>query len=269
MNRLTATLVTHNEEQDLPRALASLKEVTDEIVVVDSGSDDRTCEIARQHGARVRERTWTDFSDQKNFAAAQATHDWVLNLDADEELSPGLREELRRWKQQAPTAAAYAMPRRARYLGRWIRHSDWYPDPKVRLYRRGQARFAGRLHESVVVEGAVGRLAGEIYHHTFGSVTEHLAQINQYTTLAAEQLFAGGRRRWLLPMLVSPPWMFVRTYVLKQGFRDGYHGWLIAQLTALTSLLKFAKLGLLVHGGARAGNSTSAAARADDAPRSR
>lgn len=269
MNRLTATLITHNEEQNLPRALASLKDVADEIIVVDSGSDDRTCAIAQQHGARVVERAWTDFSDQKNFAAAQATHEWVLNLDADEELSPGLREELRRWKQQAPTAAAYAMPRRARYLGRWIRHSGWYPDPKVRLYRRTQARFAGRLHESVVVEGAVGQLAGEISHRTFGTVTEHLAQINRYTSLAAEQLFAEGRRRWLLPLLVSPPWMFLRTYVLKQGFRDGYHGWLIAQLTALTSLLKFAKLGLLVHGGAREGNSATTTARTSDATRSR
>lgn len=248
MNRLTATLITRDEEKNLPRALASLTPA-DEIVVVDSGSRDRTCEIARQHGARVLTRAWTDFSDQKNFAAAQATYDWVLNLDADEELSPDLQAELRRWKEQPPEAVAYAMPRQARYLGRWILHSGWYPDRKLRLYRRDRARFVGRLHESLHVDGPQGRLEGDLYHHTFASVSEHVSQLNTYTSLAAEELFASGRRRWLLPLLVSPPWMFLRTYLLQQGFRDGYAGWLIASLTALSSFLKFIKLGILAHGG--------------------
>lgn len=248
MNRLTATLITRDEEKNLPRALASLTPA-DEIVVVDSGSRDRTCEIARQHGARVLERAWTDFSDQKNFAAAQAAYDWILSLDADEELSPALQAELRRWKEQPPSAVAYAMPRKARYLGRWIHHSGWYPDRKLRLYRRDRARFLGRLHESLQVDGPVERLTGEIFHHTFPTVSDHIAQVNTYTTLAAQNLFAAGHRHWLLPLLVSPPWMFLRTYFLQQGFRDGYAGWLIANLTALSSFLKFAKLGILVRGG--------------------
>lgn len=247
MNHVTAILITRDEEQDLPRALASLTPA-DEIVVVDSGSTDRTCEIARRQGARVIARAWTDYSDQKNFAAAQAQWDWVLNLDADEELSPRLQAELRRWKEESPAAVAYAMPRKARYLGRWILHSGWYPDHKLRLYRRDRARFVGRLHESLAVEGSVARFQGEIYHHTFRSLSEHLNQVNAYTTLAAEHLFADGRRRWLLPLLFSPPWMFLRTYLLKQGFRDGYRGWLIASLAAFSSFLKFAKLGLLSHG---------------------
>lgn len=248
MNLLTATLITRDEERNLPRVLASLT-AADEIVVVDSGSRDHTCEIARRHGARVVERAWTDFAEQKNFAAAQATYDWILNLDADEELSPALQAELRRWKEQPPTAVAYEMPRKARYLGRWILHSGWYPDRKLRLYRRDRARFVGQLHEGLQVEGPRGRLEGDLYHHTFASVSEHVAQLNTYTSLAAEEFYAAGRRRWLLPLLGSPPWMFLRTYLLQQGFRDGYCGWLIASLTAYSSFLKFLKLGILVHGG--------------------
>lgn len=269
MNRITATLITCDEEENLPRALASLKTIADEIVLVDSGSRDRTCEIARRHGARVLERAWTDYSDQKNFASLQASHNWILNLDADEELSPGLQDELLQWKQETPAAAAYAMPRKARYLGRWIHHSGWYPDPKVRLYHRERARFTGHLHESLTADGAVGRFPGELHHHTFRTVAEHVAQVNRYTTLAADELYADGRRRWLLPMLASPPWMFLRTYFLKQGFRDGYHGWLIAQLTALASFLKFAKLGLRVRSGAVEADSGTAAHKPDSTARSR
>lgn len=249
MNRFTATLITHNEERNLPRPLASLAGIADEILVVDSGSTDRTREIAYQHGARVLERAWTDFSDQKNFAAAQARHDWILSLDADEELSPALQEELRRWKEQPPAAVAYVMPRRACYLGRWIGHSGWYPDPKRRLYRRDRARFAGRLHESLEVDGPVGGFQGDLHHYTFETVSDHLEQINAYTSLAATELFSTGRRRWLLPLLLAPVWTFVRTFFLQQGFRDGYPGWLIARMAAYYVFLKYLKLAVLVRGG--------------------
>ncbi|MEE8199657.1 MAG: glycosyltransferase family 2 protein [Candidatus Acidoferrales bacterium] len=239
MNSFTTTLITRNEERNLPRALGSIRELADEVLVVDSGSRDRTVAIAREHGARVLERDWTDFSDQKNFAAAQAAHDWVFSLDADEELSPELAAELRTWKEQPATAVAYRMPRRARYLGRWIRHSGWYPDPKVRLYRRDRARFVGLLHEALEVDGPVGRFQGDLYHHTFATLAEHEAQIERYATLAARQLVASGHRHWLLPLLVSPPWMFLRTFFWKLGFLDGAAGWHIARLTARSSFLKY------------------------------
>lgn len=250
MNRLTVTVITLNEERDLPRALGSVRELADEIVVVDSGSTDRTGEVARAHGARVFERAWTDFGEQKNVAAARATHDWVFSLDADEELSPELRDELLRWKEQQPAAAAYEMPRRARYLGRWIRHSGWYPDYKRRLYRRDRARFVGALHETLEVDGPVARLRGDLYHHTFATLEEHRAQIERYAALAARELYAAGRRRWLLPLLMSPPWMFLRTFFLKAGFLDGAAGWHIARMLARTSYAKYAKLGRLARGGA-------------------
>ncbi|HKZ53640.1 MAG TPA: glycosyltransferase family 2 protein [Candidatus Acidoferrales bacterium] len=249
MNRLTVTLITRDEEKNLPRALASLSNLADEIVVVDSGSTDRTCELARQHGARVLERPWTNYSDQKNFAAAQATYDWVLNLDADEELSPGLQTSLRRWKEDTPTAVAYHMRRKARYLGRWIHHSGWYPDPKLRLYRRDRAHFIHELHEKLQVEGLVGWLEGDLHHYTVDTFGEHIRSVRRYTTLAAAQLFAAGRRRWLLPMLFASPWAFLRTFFLQQGFRDGYRGFLIALMAAYYVFLKYRKLGVLVRGG--------------------
>lgn len=269
MNRFTVTVITLNEERDLPRALASVRALADEILVVDAGSADRTREVARAHGARVLERPWTDFSDQKNFAAARAGHDWIFSLDADEELSPALQAELARWKEQPPAAAAYEMPRRARYLGRWIQHSGWYPDYKRRLYRRDQARFAGALHESLGVDGAVGRLQSDLYHHTFATLAEHNAQIEHYSRLTARALFAAGRRQWLLPLLVSPPWMFLRTYFLKLGLLDGAAGWHIAQLTARTSYLKYARLGRLVRSGGGEPEAPPRIASTPSPPRSR
>ena len=249
MNRLTVTLITLNEERNLPRLLASLADLADEIVVVDCGSTDRTCEIAAQHGARFFSRPWTGYGDQRNFAAAQSAHEWILVMDADEELSAELRESLRAWKQQPPAAAAYEFARKANYLGRWIRHSGWYPDYNGRLYRRELARFVGALHESLQVDGPIGRLQGDLYHHAFGSFAEHLAKVNSYSSVAAEELFAAGRRHWLAAMLLAPPWTLLQKFFLRAGFLDGYRGWLIARMAARYVFLKYGKLGVLVRGG--------------------
>jgi glycosyltransferase involved in cell wall biosynthesis len=249
MNRLTASLITLNEEQNLPRALTSLRDIADEIVVVDAGSADRTREIAAEHGARIFLRAWTDYSDQKNFAAAQAECDWVLSLDADEELSAELRASLAGWKKQEPRAAAYEISRRANYLGRWIRRSGWYPDRKVRLYRRDRGRFVGAVHESVEVNGAIEPLEGDLLHYAYRTAAEHEAKVQRYTTLAAQQLFAGGRRRWRLAMFVAPVWAFARTWIFQQGFRDGTAGWQIARMAARYVRLKYRKLGVLGSGG--------------------
>jgi glycosyltransferase involved in cell wall biosynthesis len=248
MNRLSVTVITRDEEKDLPRALASVRHLADEIVVVDSGSTDRTCALARQAGARVLERAWTDYSDQKNFAAAQATHDWILSLDADEELSPALQAALARWKEESPRAVAYQMKRKARYLNRWIHHSGWYPDAKRRLYRRDAARWTGKLHEQLEVQGEVGWLEGELLHYTFDTLAEHRAAVRRYTALAAQEMRTRGQRRWLLPLLLATPWTFLRTFIFQQGFRDGYRGFLIAWMAAYYVFLKYAKLAALVRG---------------------
>ncbi len=249
MNRLTATLITLNEEHNLPRVLDSLADLADEIVVVDSGSSDRTVDIAVASGARVFSRAGSGFADRRNFAAAQAAHDWILALDADEELSPELREAIRGWKSQPATAAAYEFARLPKYMGRWIRHSGWYPDRKTRLYHRGAAHFKGVAHDSLQVQSRVGRLNGDLYHHmALQTLAEHEAKVNSYSTAAARELFEQGRRSWLPAMLVAPPWMLVRRLLLQRGFLDGEHGWQIARLTARYTYLKYRKLGELVRG---------------------
>jgi glycosyltransferase involved in cell wall biosynthesis len=249
MNRISVTVITLNEERNLPRLLASLGDVADEIVVADCGSADRTREIAEAGGARVFVHPWNGQAAQKNFAAEQAQFDWVLNLDADEELSAELRVEVLRWKASAATdCVAYSMPRRSLYLGQWIHHSGWYPDRKVRLYRRDVSRMDGLLHDSVRVAGALGRFDAPILHYTFTTFSEHIAKINRYTSLMAREAYAAGGRGWLVKLLVVPPWSFFRAYVLQQGFRDGTRGLLISVAAAVYGCLRYLKLGAMVMG---------------------
>jgi len=249
MPPLSAILITYNEAHDLPKALASLGGVADEIVVVDSGSADRTCEIAGQAGARVLRRAFTDFGDQKNFAASQATHDWVLSLDADEALSPELRAALTGWKQQPPRHAAYEINRRTNFLGGWIRHSGWYPEYHIRLYRRDRASFAGALHETVKSSEPAGRIEGDLLHFTVRTLGEHYAKLDVFTSKAAEDLYARGRRRWRGSMCFGAPWTVVQKFLFQLGFLDGYRGALIAWTAGRYVWLKYRKLGVLVRGG--------------------
>ncbi len=249
MPAISAILITYNEEADLPEALASLRGVADEVVVVDSGSADRTREIAQEMGARVVLRPFTNFGEQKNFAAAQASNEWLLSIDADERLNPELREAIAAWKQTQPQYPAYEINRQPNYLGGWIRHSGWYPEYCVRLYRRDAARFVGALHESVHVDGRVARLPGNILHYTIRSLAEHYAKMDAFTTRAAEDLYARGRRNWRGGMWVAAPWTLVQRFFLQLGFLDGYRGALIAWTSARYVWLKYRKLGVLARGG--------------------
>lgn len=249
MPPISATLITYNEALDLPQALASLQGVADEVIVVDSGSSDETCRIAAQTGARVISRAFTDFGDQKNFAAAQAAHPWILSLDADEALSAELRASLLAWKRSEPACAAYEMTRKANFLGGWIRHSGWYPEYRVRLYRRDRAAFAGALHETVRTDEPVGRLGGDLFHYTVRTLREHNAKLEVFTDKAAEDLFARGRRRWHAGMYLSAPWTVLQKFVLQRGFLDGRRGALIAWAAGRYVWMKYRKLGILVRGG--------------------
>ncbi len=240
--KISATIITYNEQDNLPRALESLG-CCDEIVIVDSGSSDGTVELARRGGARVIERDWPGYAAQKNFAAAQASHDWILALDADEELSPELQRELLDLKRQGAGCDAYSCPRLAQYRGGWIRHSGWYPDRKVRFYDRRKARWVGDyVHESVRVEGSLGLLQGDLLHYTCATLTRHIDSVNRYTTLAAREMAANGRRVGLARLLAAPPWEFVRSYFLRRGFLDGRNGFLIAAMAAFYVFAKYAKL---------------------------
>lgn len=254
MNRISACIITLDEEHNLPRALAALAGIADEIVVVDSGSSDRTEEIARAHGAVFLFRPWTSYAGQRNFAASQATHDWVFSMDADEELSSALQTSLLAWKKLPPASAVYGMARKTWYLGAWIRHSGWYPDFQNRLYLRRVAQFHGIVHESLRFEGKPGKLSGDLLHYTVGSFAQHEAKVERYTTLAAQQMFAAGKRSWRGALWCATPWSWFQNFVLRGGFLDGRRGGLIAQMAARAVRLKYAKLGKLVE-STRAGES--------------
>ena len=239
--KLSATIVALNEERNIVRAIESLHGA-DEIVVVDSGSGDRTREVARALGARVIEEPWRGYAAQKNFAAECASHDWILSLDADEAVGEVLGAEILELKLDGPACDAYSMPRLAQYCGRWIRHSGWYPDRKVRLYHRGRARWTGDfVHESVNVQGTTGRLDGDLLHFTCNSLEEHRRTIDRYTSLAASGLVARRSRLPYWKLLLDPAWTFFRTWVLQQGFRDGAEGFTIARMASLYTWLKFSK----------------------------
>jgi glycosyltransferase involved in cell wall biosynthesis len=246
MNRFSACLITLNEEHNLPRALTSLRGIADEIVVVDCGSTDRTEEITREHGARFFFHAWSNYADQKNFAAAQAVHNWVFSMDADEELSRALQTALLDWKKRPAAFPVYEVSRRTWYLGAWIRHSGWYPDFQRRLYRRDAAQFSGIIHESLRFEGRPGRLAGDLLHYTVRTLAEHEQNVETYTSLAAGQMFEEGRRNWRAAMWLAVPWSFFQNFVLRGGFLDGYRGALISQMAARAVRLKYSKLGKLV-----------------------
>ena len=229
--KISAAIITYNEERNIARVLESLR-CCDEIVVIDSGSNDRTVELATKLGARVIDSVWRGFAGQKNYASEHCEHDWVLSLDADEALSEALEAEIWQIKKNGPQFDAYTMPRLAQYLGRWILHSGWYPDRKIRLFDRRRAKWVGDyVHESVAVEGTVGHLKSNILHFTCSSLSEHLKTMDRYTTLAAEQLVerkegdrldatgAGPSLDFLQDLLSSP-----RLPGRRRGARHRSHG---------------------------------------------
>ena len=242
MPPISATLITRNEARNIERAIRSLGSA-DEIIVVDSGSTDTTREIATSLGARVIENKWPGFAAQKQFAVSQARHDWILSLDADEEFDAAAQAAIARWKSAVPAAAGYRFARRAYYLGRWILHSGWYPDTKVRLFDRRRASWKGDfVHESVVVTGPVETLEGDILHYTCDSLEEHRARIEFYTDLAAREMLERGRRVGWLRRILGPSWVFFSTYFFRLGLLDGHQGYLIARMAARYVERKYSKL---------------------------
>jgi glycosyltransferase involved in cell wall biosynthesis len=243
--KISATIITCNEERNLPRAIESLR-CCDEILVVDSGSTDRTVEIAERFGARVVEANWRGYAGQKNYASDEARYDWILSIDADEALSEDLEGEIWQLKKSGPACDAYTVPRLAQYLGKWILYSGWYPDRKLRLFDRRKAHWTGDyVHESVAVDGTIGELKGNLLHYTCGSLSEHLKTMDRYTTLAAEEIAARKKPVHMRHLLMEPAWTFFRSYVLQRGFLDGLEGLTIAYMAAFYTYLKYAKARLM------------------------
>ena len=242
MTKLTVTVITRDEAANIAAALQSVS-WADEIIVVDSHSTDDTVAIARTLATRVEVREWPGYSAQKNYAASLASNDWILSLDADERVSPALADEITGLLRKGLTECGYRIPRVTWYLGRWIRSTDWYPDYQLRLYDRRAACWNGRrVHESVESDRPPGVLRHELQHYAYRDISHHLATIDKYTTLAAEQWLSEGRRTSAIGMLFHPRFAFLRNYILRGGFRDGAVGLLVSRMNAYYVFLKLAKL---------------------------
>ena len=241
--RISAVIITFNEEDRLPDALASLQGIADEIVVVDSYSTDRTLAIARAAEARVWQNRFEDYGRQKNFALGKAAHEWILNLDADERVSPELKRAILGLKEKAspPGVAAFAIKRRTFYLGRWIRHSGWYPDRKVRLFRKSAAAWQGRIHERLVVSGPVALLDGDILHFTYRDIGDHVRRLERYSAFQAEEIVARRQKLLYLRLTLLPPITFLRHYAWRLGFLDGFPGLVIATVQSWATAMKYLK----------------------------
>ena len=241
--RLSVVVITKDEEECVRACLESVA-WADEVVVVDAESTDKTAQIAREFTDRVYVRPWPGFAAQKNFGLEQATGDWTLSVDADEEVSRELREEIEAvLAASGATCAGYRIPRRNLFWGRLIRHGGLYPDWQLRLFRRGRGRFVDRaVHESVAVEGEVGRLRGALVHRGYRDVADFLARADRYSTLAAEEWLVGGRPARLRDLVLRPAGRFLSMYAVRAGFLDGWRGFLLAALYAYYVFIRSAKV---------------------------
>ncbi|MBI3637076.1 MAG: glycosyltransferase family 2 protein [Candidatus Rokubacteria bacterium] len=240
--RLSVAVITYNEEDRLRECLDSVA-WADEIVVVDSESHDKTVQIAREFTDRVIVRPWPGFAPQKNFALAEATGDWILSLDADEEVPPELRAEIPGLIARPDACDGYTVRRRNVFLGQWIRHGGLYPDWQLRLFRRGRGRFGDRdVHESVDVAGTVGQLTNDLIHRSYRGVDDFFDRANRYSTLAAQEVVRAGRRVRARELVLRPLGRFVSMYIARRGFLDGRKGLLLAALYAYYVFMRTAKV---------------------------
>jgi glycosyltransferase involved in cell wall biosynthesis len=241
--RVSAIVITKNAGATLWRCLESL-EWADEIVVVDSGSTDNTVALARTLGARVHETAdWPGYGPQKNRALRHASGDWVLSIDADEWVPPAARDEMQRVLAGIDARPAYAIPRRSSFCGRVMKHSGWWPDYVVRLFRRGAARFSDDLaHERLVVDGAIGKLKEPLMHEAIVDLDQMLGKMNGYSTASALMLSRSGKRATLAGAVLHGWWAFVRTYFLRLGVLDGREGFMLAVANAEGSYYRYVKL---------------------------
>jgi glycosyltransferase involved in cell wall biosynthesis len=229
---LSVCVITHNEEANIARTLDSVKAIADEMIVVDSGSTDKTVELARARGAKVSVEEWKGFAAQKNAAMAKASGDWILSLDADEEVSPELAaniQALMKSQKTAPEFDAYMFARRNLYLGRWIKRSGYYPDRKLRLVRRGMGQFEDRaVHESMHTTGKIGRLEGDLIHHAYATLDSFIEHANQYSTLGGEMVASQRPAGFSIANIVLRPLAaFIYRYFFRLGFLDGREGLLV------------------------------------------
>ena len=244
MEKLSVVIITNNEEKNIGRCLQSVRDLADEIVVVDSFSNDKTREICGQYGVTFIQREWEGYTATKNFAMAQATNDLILSLDADEVLSEELSRSIKVVLENR-SADGYTMNRLTSFCGQWIKHGGWYPDKKLRLINRQKGKWTGKhLHERMVLEenAVKAHLTGDLLHYSFHSISDHIRQIDKFSALRAQSYLEKGVRVTWWHLFIKPGFSFFRTYILKAGFLDGYYGYIIAYSTAYAHFLRYAKL---------------------------
>jgi glycosyltransferase involved in cell wall biosynthesis len=243
--KLSAVIITFNEEDNIGRCIDSVEQTADEVVVVDSFSSDRTAEICQSRGVEFIQHPFEGHIEQKNYAVTCAGNDYVLSLDADEALSEELIASIQA-ARRSWSADGYTMNRRTQYCGRWIRHSGWYPDKKIRLWDRRQGHWGGvNPHDHVVMQpgSRLAHLSGDLLHYSYPSIRDHVSQINRFSDIAARAALAAGRQsNLLMDICLNPTLTFFKKYILKLGFLDGYEGFVISISTAYGKFLKYIKL---------------------------
>jgi glycosyltransferase involved in cell wall biosynthesis len=240
---LSVCIICFNEEHNIRRCLESVA-WADEIIVVDSMSEDRTVEIAQHYTDSVFQRPWMGYQAQKEFALSKATNEWVLSVDADEEISAGLKEEITAQIKQPNAKDGYRIPRLSFYQGRWIKHSGYYPDKQLRLFKRKRGRWIGeRVHEKVDVPGSVGNLKNDLLHYPYGgTISGQIQKVDSFSTLIAKDLFDQGKRFSLPLLCLRPLGKFLEVYLLRKGFLDGVAGFIIAVSSAYAMFVRYVKL---------------------------
>ncbi len=251
MIKLSAVIITYNEERNLARCLDSLVGVVDEVVVVDSFSNDRTVEIAKEKGAKLVERAFAGYIEQKNFALTMASYAHILSLDADEALDDTMRNSVLQVKENF-AFDAYSFNRLTNYCGQWIYHSGWYPDKKLRLFNREKCVWKGvNPHDKldfIANSGSQAHLPGNILHYSYYTVAEHRRQTERFTTIAAKALFQQGKKAGIIKLYLNPISKFLKDYLFNLGFLDGKNGWTICTLSSYATYLKYHKLALMNKG---------------------
>lgn len=236
-------VITLNEQNNIEDCLKSLNFV-DEIIVVDAGSEDRTVEIARNFTTKVYEPGWLGFVEAKEYGIERAEGEWILWIDADERVTEQLREQILKAIDEKRDCAAFRIPRKSFFLGKWIKHCGWYPDYVVRLFKKGKAHFDKKdlVHETLTVDGKVGTLNYPILHYTYPTLKSYFDKFNKYTSLAAKEAKLKGEKFKLSSMVVHPLAIFFKMYIQKRGFLDGFEGFLLSELSAFYVFVKYVKL---------------------------
>jgi len=242
MMQLSAVIITRNEESNIKRCLESVR-FADEIIVVDNNSSDKTVPIAESLGAKVYTTTWKGFGAAKQEGVNYASGEWILSIDADEEIPEMLAKEIQAKLASTNGCAGYYLNRKTMFLGKWINHCGWYPDYVIRLFQKNKGEFDDAIvHEKAVVDGAVGYLNVDMLHYSYPDLESYLNKFNRYTTLGAEEAFRKGKKAGWFDILIKPPVSFIKHYIVKQGFRDGWAGLVLSALSAMSVMVKYAKL---------------------------